>query len=117
MAINIISTGVTDMNTTLSEVLMKSCVGPAPLSDRLALEYMMLVAILHHRVGQEVGKYCVKYKAKIIFFNSCPSQLNFPMLYAHTAIRVIHVNPVVIKVLYLLYKKIFFRCSCCTEPC
>ena len=100
MPINVISTGVTDMNTTLSEVLMKSCIGPAPLSDRLALEHMMLVAILHHRIGQEVGKYCVKYyKAKIIFFNSSPSQLNFPMLYAHTAIRVIHVNPVVIKVL------------------
>lgn len=45
-----------DMNTTLSEVLMKSCVSPALLSDRLALEHMMLVAILHHKVGQEVGK-------------------------------------------------------------
>ena len=45
-----------DMNTTLSEVLLKSCVSPALLSDRLALEHMMLVAILHHKVGQEVGK-------------------------------------------------------------
>ena len=45
-----------DMNTTLSEVLLKSCVSPALLSDRLALEHMMLVAILHHRVGQEVGE-------------------------------------------------------------
>ena len=69
--------GITDMNTTLSEVLMKSCVGPALLSDRLALEHMMLVAILHHRVGQEVGKYCVKYKAKINIF--IPPHLNFTM--------------------------------------
>ena len=47
---------LTDMNTTLSEILVKSCVSPALLSDRLALEHMMLVAILHHKVGQEVGK-------------------------------------------------------------
>ena len=45
-----------DMNSTLSEVLLKSCVSPALLSDRLALEHVMLVAILHHRLGQEVGE-------------------------------------------------------------
>lgn len=44
------------MNSTLSEVLLKSCVSPSLLSDRLALEHMMLVAILHHKVGQEVGE-------------------------------------------------------------
>ena len=49
------------MNSTLSEVLLKSCVSPSLLSDRLALEHMMLVAILHHRVGQEVGESIVYY--------------------------------------------------------
>ena len=50
------------MNSTLSEVLLKSCVSPFLLSDRFALEHMMLVALLHHRVGQEVGESNVSVK-------------------------------------------------------
>ena len=44
------------MNTTLTEVLMKACVTPMLLADRFALEHTMLVAILHSKVGPEIGK-------------------------------------------------------------
>ncbi len=44
------------MNTTLTEVLLKSCVSPALLADRFAMEYAMLIAILHAHVGTEIGK-------------------------------------------------------------
>ena len=102
------------MNTTLSEVLMKSCIGPAPLSDRLALEHMMLVAILHHRVGQEVGKYCVKYKAKTNIF----PHLNFSMLHAQSydtmSCKSSHNKGIVVIIKMIFF---FFRCSCCSESC
>lgn len=47
---------LSDMNVTLWEVLSKACVSPVLISDRFALEQTMLVAILHHHVGTEVGK-------------------------------------------------------------
>ena len=43
------------MNVALSDVLLKLCATAARLSDRFAMEHAMLVAVLHSRVGQEVG--------------------------------------------------------------
>ncbi|KAM4606748.1 nucleolar MIF4G domain-containing protein 1 [Polymixia lowei] len=44
-----------DMNDTLTEVLLAACVTPALMPDRLLMEHVMLISILHHSVGLEVG--------------------------------------------------------------
>ncbi|XP_010883795.2 nucleolar MIF4G domain-containing protein 1 [Esox lucius] len=44
-----------DMNDTLSEILLAACVTPALMPDRLLMEHVLLVSILHHSVGLEVG--------------------------------------------------------------
>ncbi|KAG7453738.1 nucleolar MIF4G domain-containing protein 1 [Solea senegalensis] len=44
-----------DMNDTLTEVLLAACVMPTLMPDRLLMEHVLLVSILHHTVGLEVG--------------------------------------------------------------
>lgn len=44
-----------DMNDTLTEVLLAACVTPALMPDRLLMEHVLLVSILHHAVGLEVS--------------------------------------------------------------
>ncbi|KAG9348041.1 hypothetical protein JZ751_004061 [Albula glossodonta] len=44
-----------DMNETLTEVLLSACVTPALMPDRLLMEHVLLVSVLHHTVGLEVG--------------------------------------------------------------
>lgn len=44
-----------DMNDTLTEVLLAACVTPALMPDRLLMEHVLLVSILHHAIGLEVG--------------------------------------------------------------
>ncbi|CAB1418601.1 unnamed protein product [Pleuronectes platessa] len=44
-----------DMNDTLTEVLLAACVTPALMPDRLLMEHVMLVSVLHNSVGIEVG--------------------------------------------------------------
>ncbi|XP_062849496.1 nucleolar MIF4G domain-containing protein 1 [Trichomycterus rosablanca] len=44
-----------DMNEALTELLMAACVTPALMPDRLLMEHMLLVSVLHHTVGLEVG--------------------------------------------------------------
>ncbi|TTG32353.1 Nucleolar MIF4G domain-containing protein 1 [Bagarius yarrelli] len=44
-----------DMNQVLTEILMAACVTPALMPDRLLMEHMLLVSVLHHTVGLEVG--------------------------------------------------------------
>ena len=46
-----------DMNATLTKVLMKACICPVLLGERFAVEHMMLLALLHCRVGIEVGQW------------------------------------------------------------
>lgn len=43
-----------DMNDTLTEVLLTACVTPTLMPDRLLMEHILLVSILHHAVGLEV---------------------------------------------------------------
>lgn len=43
-----------DMNDTLTEVLLAACVTPTLMPDRLLMEHVLLVSILHHSVGLEV---------------------------------------------------------------
>lgn len=44
-----------DMNDTLTEVLLTACVTPALMPDRLLMEHVLLVSVLHHAVGLEVN--------------------------------------------------------------
>ncbi|XP_046879340.1 nucleolar MIF4G domain-containing protein 1 [Hypomesus transpacificus] len=44
-----------DMNDTLTEVLLAACASPALLPDRLIMEHVLLVSVLHHTVGLEIG--------------------------------------------------------------
>lgn len=44
-----------DMNDTLTEVLLAACVTPALMPDRLLMEHVLLISILHHAVGLEVN--------------------------------------------------------------
>uniref|UniRef100_A0A8C6WYI8 Nucleolar MIF4G domain-containing protein 1 n=1 Tax=Neogobius melanostomus TaxID=47308 RepID=A0A8C6WYI8_9GOBI len=44
-----------EMNDTLTEVLLAACVTPALMPDRLLMEHVLLVSVLHHAVGLEVG--------------------------------------------------------------
>ncbi|XP_039983203.1 nucleolar MIF4G domain-containing protein 1 isoform X2 [Xiphias gladius] len=44
-----------DMNDTLTEVLLAACVTPTLMPDRLLMEHVLLVSVLHHAVGLEVG--------------------------------------------------------------
>uniref|UniRef100_K7GIM2 Nucleolar MIF4G domain-containing protein 1 n=2 Tax=Pelodiscus sinensis TaxID=13735 RepID=K7GIM2_PELSI len=44
-----------DMNETLTDVLMNACVTAAMMPVRLMMEHVLLVSILHHTVGIEVG--------------------------------------------------------------
>ncbi|KAK1172001.1 nucleolar MIF4G domain-containing protein 1-like [Acipenser oxyrinchus oxyrinchus] len=44
-----------DMNDTMTDILLAACVTPALMPERLLLEHVLLVSILHHTVGLEVG--------------------------------------------------------------
>ncbi|XP_074549363.1 nucleolar MIF4G domain-containing protein 1 [Halichoeres trimaculatus] len=44
-----------DMNDTLTEVVLAACVTPALMPDRLLMEHVLLISVLHHTVGLEVG--------------------------------------------------------------
>lgn len=43
-----------DMNDTLTEVLLAACVTPTLMPDRLLMEHILLVSILHYAIGLEV---------------------------------------------------------------
>ncbi|XP_078519388.1 nucleolar MIF4G domain-containing protein 1 [Lissotriton helveticus] len=53
-----------DMNDTLTDILLDACVTSATMPDRLMMEHVLLISILHHTVGIEVGAHtleaCVK---------------------------------------------------------
>lgn len=49
------STSRKDMNDTLTEVLLAACVTPALMPDRLLMEHILLISILHYTVGLEVN--------------------------------------------------------------
>ncbi|CAL8313708.1 unnamed protein product [Merluccius merluccius] len=44
-----------DMSDTLTDVLLAACVTPSLMPDRLLQEHVLLVSLLHHSVGLEVG--------------------------------------------------------------
>lgn len=46
-----------NMNETLTSLLLDSLISPALAPERLLLEHVMLIAVLHANVGTEVGKF------------------------------------------------------------
>ncbi|XP_042658121.1 nucleolar MIF4G domain-containing protein 1 isoform X2 [Tyto alba] len=44
-----------DMNETLTDILMNACVTAVAMPARLMMEHVLLVSILHHNIGIEVG--------------------------------------------------------------
>lgn len=42
------------MNDTLTDVLLAACVTPSLMPDRLLMEHVLLISVIHHAVGLEV---------------------------------------------------------------
>ncbi|KAM7071969.1 nucleolar MIF4G domain-containing protein 1 [Acridotheres tristis] len=53
-----------DMNDTLTDTLMNACVTPVAMPTRLLMEHVLLVSILHHNVGIEVGAHFLEAVVK-----------------------------------------------------
>ncbi|KAM6209321.1 nucleolar MIF4G domain-containing protein 1 [Sarcoramphus papa] len=53
-----------DMNETLTDVLMNACVTAVATPARLMMEHVLLVSILHHNVGIEVGAHFLEAVVK-----------------------------------------------------
>ncbi|XP_056375545.1 nucleolar MIF4G domain-containing protein 1 [Hyla sarda] len=53
-----------DMNDTVSNVLLNACITPAKMPDRLMMEHVLLISILHHTVGIEVGAHILETVVK-----------------------------------------------------
>ncbi|XP_069816604.1 nucleolar MIF4G domain-containing protein 1 [Dendropsophus ebraccatus] len=53
-----------DMNDVLSGVLLNACITPAKMPDRLMMEHVLLISILHHTVGIEVGAHILETVVK-----------------------------------------------------
>ncbi|NXO36067.1 NOM1 protein, partial [Locustella ochotensis] len=53
-----------DMNDTLTDILMNACVTAVAMPARLMMEHVLLVSILHHNVGIEVGAHFLEAVVK-----------------------------------------------------
>ncbi|XP_032298867.1 nucleolar MIF4G domain-containing protein 1 isoform X2 [Coturnix japonica] len=53
-----------DMNETLTGILMNACVTAVAMPARLMMEHVLLVSILHHTVGTEVGAHFLEAVVK-----------------------------------------------------
>ncbi|XP_074013552.1 nucleolar MIF4G domain-containing protein 1 [Numenius arquata] len=53
-----------DMNETLTDILMNACVTAVAMPARLMMEHVLLVSILHHNVGVEVGAHFLEAVVK-----------------------------------------------------
>ncbi|XP_038077410.1 nucleolar MIF4G domain-containing protein 1-like [Patiria miniata] len=53
-----------DMNETLTQVVLDSCIGPILTGDRLVMEHTMLIAVLNLNIGMEVGAHFIETLAR-----------------------------------------------------
>uniref|UniRef100_A0A8C6ZUA8 Nucleolar MIF4G domain-containing protein 1 n=1 Tax=Nothoprocta perdicaria TaxID=30464 RepID=A0A8C6ZUA8_NOTPE len=53
-----------DMNETLTDILLSACVTAVAMPARLVMEHVLLVSILHHTVGIEVGAHFLETVVK-----------------------------------------------------
>lgn len=48
-----------DMNDSITTLIIESLVGPVLTPERLLVEHIVLISILHANVGTEVGRYLI----------------------------------------------------------
>ncbi|XP_075068220.1 nucleolar MIF4G domain-containing protein 1 [Mixophyes fleayi] len=53
-----------DMNETVAGIVLSACITPAIMPDRLMMEHVLLISILHHSVGIEVGAHILESVVK-----------------------------------------------------
>ncbi|XP_071942188.1 nucleolar MIF4G domain-containing protein 1-like [Antedon mediterranea] len=53
-----------DMNEALTTIILQVCVSPSLTPERLVLEHVLLIAILHTSIGSEVGAHFITRVAK-----------------------------------------------------
>ncbi|KFP13423.1 Nucleolar MIF4G domain-containing protein 1, partial [Egretta garzetta] len=53
-----------DMNETLTDILMNACVTAIAMPARLMMEHVLLVSVLHHNIGIEVGAHFLEAVVK-----------------------------------------------------
>ncbi|XP_073533790.1 nucleolar MIF4G domain-containing protein 1 [Phyllobates terribilis] len=53
-----------DMSDTLSDITLNACITSAKMPDRLMMEHVLLISILHHTVGIEVGAHILETVVK-----------------------------------------------------
>ena len=46
-----------DVSTMFTDLILDACLLPTTLPDKFGLDYTMLVAVMHSRIGSEVGEY------------------------------------------------------------
>ncbi|NWX39450.1 NOM1 protein, partial [Steatornis caripensis] len=62
-----------DMNETLTDTLMNACVTAVAMPARLIMEHVLLVSVLHHNVGIEVGAHFLEAVVKKFDDELCKS--------------------------------------------
>lgn len=59
------------MNETVTNVIIESVISPAVTPERLVMEHVLLVALLHSNVGTEVGKIRLNAQKKYFRLLAC----------------------------------------------
>ena len=54
-----------DVNESLCYIIMEASISPVLMPERLAMELMMLVAILNNNIGMEVGRFILIFNLSI----------------------------------------------------
>ena len=86
-----------DVSTVFTEVILEACLLPTVLPDKFGLDYTMLVAVMHSRVGSEVGEYsnnspscillCDAQSVLLILVSCHAKSLQKPLLLLYCCIR------------------------------
>lgn len=66
-----------DMNDTLTNLIFEAILAPVLTPERLLIEHVTLIAVLHANVGTEVGKFCLHLKTNYLFMFYCDFLLPF----------------------------------------
>ncbi|XP_063777970.1 nucleolar MIF4G domain-containing protein 1 [Pseudophryne corroboree] len=53
-----------DMNETVASIVLSACITPAKMPDRLMMEHVLLISVLHNTVGIEVGAHILELVVK-----------------------------------------------------